>query len=67
MLTVKEIKELAGHRAVPPWIVKLVNDACKVAVEHEHERIIKFNKTEIDKCNSYIKELEDKLARSKVT
>jgi hypothetical protein len=38
MLTVKEIKELAGHRAVPPWIVKLVNDACKVAVSRALEK-----------------------------
>ena len=58
MLTVKEIKELAGHRPVPPWIVKLVNDACRIAVERERERIIEFNKSEIDKCNAYIKELE---------
>jgi hypothetical protein len=32
-MTHQEIKELAGHRAVSPWIMKLVNDA--VAKERE--------------------------------
>ena len=26
-MTSKEIEELAGHRQVPAWVVKLVNDA----------------------------------------
>lgn len=26
-MTHQEIKDLAGHRAVSPWIMKLVNDA----------------------------------------
>lgn len=32
-MTLKEIEELAGHRKVSPWIVKLVGDA--VAKERE--------------------------------
>jgi len=32
-MTHQEIKKLAGHRAVSPWIMKLVNDA--VAKERE--------------------------------
>lgn len=32
-MTHQEIKELAGHRAVSPWIMKLVSDA--VAIERE--------------------------------
>ena len=32
-MTHQEIKELAGHRAVSPWVMKLVNDA--VAKERE--------------------------------
>lgn len=32
-MTSKEIEELAGHRQVPAWVVKLVNDA--VAIERE--------------------------------
>jgi len=32
-MTQDEIKELAGHRAVSPWIMKLVSDA--VALERE--------------------------------
>ena len=27
VMTHQEIKELAGHRAVSPWVMKLVNDA----------------------------------------
>jgi len=37
-MTHQEIKELAGHRAVSPWIMKLVNDA--VAKEREACAII---------------------------
>lgn len=32
-MTNKEIEELAGHRQVPAWVVKLVADA--VAIERE--------------------------------
>ena len=32
-MTLKEIEELAGHRQVPAWVVKLVSDA--VAAERE--------------------------------
>ena len=32
-MTSKEIEELAGHRQVPAWVVKLVADA--VAIERE--------------------------------
>lgn len=35
-MTHQEIKELAGHRAVSPWVMKLVNDA----VSKEREEII---------------------------
>ena len=32
-MTSKEIEELAGHRQVSAWVVKLVNDA--IAIERE--------------------------------
>lgn len=32
-MTSKEIEELAGHRQVPAWVVKLVSDA--IAIERE--------------------------------
>lgn len=32
-MTSKEIEELAGHRQVPAWVIKLVNDA--IAIERE--------------------------------
>lgn len=32
-MTHQEIKALAGHRAIPPWIMKLVSDA--IAIERE--------------------------------
>ena len=35
----------------------------KLVAEKERERIISVNASEIERCNSYIKELEDKLAR----
>lgn len=35
-MTHQEIKELAGHRAVPPWIMKLVGDA----IQRERDEII---------------------------
>ena len=35
-MTHQEIKELAGHRAVPPWIMKLVSDA----IQRERDEIV---------------------------
>ena len=35
----------------------------KLVAEKERERIISVNASEIERCNLYIKELEDKLAR----
>lgn len=35
-MTHQEIKELAGHRAVPPWIMKLVGDA----IQRERDEIV---------------------------
>ena len=32
-MTHQEIKKLAGHRAVSPWIMKLVNDAVEIERE----------------------------------
>lgn len=32
-MTSKEIEELAGHRPVSAWVIKLVNDA--IAIERE--------------------------------
>ena len=37
-MTHQEIKELAGHRAVSPWVMKLVNDA----VMKEREACAKY-------------------------
>ena len=33
-MTSKEIEELAGHRPVSAWVIKLVNDA--IAIEREN-------------------------------
>ena len=35
-MNVHQIKELAGHREVSPWVIKLVQEA----VEIERERIL---------------------------
>jgi hypothetical protein len=44
-MTHQEIKELAGHRAVSPWIMKLVCDA----VAKEREACAKVCEAEISK------------------
>lgn len=38
-MTSKEIEELAGHRRVPAWVVKLVGDAIAAEREAGQERI----------------------------
>lgn len=40
-MTLKEIQELAGHREVSPWVVKLVGDA----VAKEREVLARFSQT----------------------
>lgn len=37
-MTHQEIKELAGHREIPPWVIKLVGDA----VQREREACAKL-------------------------
>ena len=36
-MTHQEVKALAGHRAIPPWIMKLVSDAIAIEVARERE------------------------------
>jgi len=58
-MTLKEIEELAGHRNVSPWIVKLVGDA----VAKEREACAKvcdyyagpFNAHRIEECADAIR------------
>lgn len=45
-MTSQEIKELAGHREVPPWVMKLVADA--VAMEREACAEICENFSDVD-------------------
>ena len=40
-MTLQEIQELAGHREVSPWVVKLVGDA----VAKERESLARFSQT----------------------
>jgi hypothetical protein len=50
-MTSKEIEELAGHRPVPAWVVKLVGDA--VAAEREAcARVAESYEPECDTCPS---------------
>ena len=37
-MTLQEIQDLAGHRDVPPWVVKLVGDA----IDKEREACAKI-------------------------
>ena len=32
-MTIDQIKELAGHRTVPPWVMKLVQEAVEIERE----------------------------------
>lgn len=41
-MTHQEVKALAGHRAVPPWIMKLVSDAIAIEVAREREACAKL-------------------------
>ena len=43
--------------------LKMFVTFAKLVATKERERIISVNASEIERCNSYIKELEDKLAR----
>ena len=36
-MTHQEVKALAGHRAIPPWIMKLVSDAIAIEVARERK------------------------------
>ncbi len=40
-MTHQEVKALAGHRAIPPWIMKLVSDAIAIEVAREREECAK--------------------------
>ena len=53
-MTLQEIQDLAGHRDVPPWVVKLVGDA--VAKEREACALIAdqiYNNTSIHVLEKY--------------
>jgi hypothetical protein len=39
-MTHQEVKALAGHMAVPPWIMKLVSDAIAIEVAREREALL---------------------------
>jgi hypothetical protein len=43
-MTYQEIEELAGHRQVPAWVVKLVSDAVAIEREACQERINSLHK-----------------------
>jgi hypothetical protein len=45
-MTLKEIEELAGHRQVSPWVVKLVGDA----VAKEREECANIVEENANKC-----------------
>jgi len=63
-MTHQEIKELAGHRAVSPWVMKLVGDAvakereaCAVICETYWNRPNNGMSTEEEVCGSVTAEL----------
>lgn len=45
-MSLDEIQELAGHRAVPAWVIKLVQDCIAKEVENKvEEGLTKMKKT----------------------
>ena len=55
-MTYDEIKELAGHREVAPWIVKLVQDCIAKEVENKVEEGLDEDEEDVV---HYIEILED--------
>jgi len=56
-MTHQEIKELAGHRAVSPWVMKLVNDA--LAKEREKSLKLWMLLDDIDTADDIAKSDDD--------
>ena len=52
-MTSKEIEDLAGHRQVPAWVVKLVGDA--IAAEREACAKLMDNMDKKDNLSNYYK------------
>ena len=62
-MTLQEIEELAGHRNVSPWIVKLVGDAVAKEREREwvgliQEEIDEIIENAIDKVDALIQTMD---------
>lgn len=55
-MTLDEIKELAGHRAVPAWVVKLVQDCIAKEIENISEETLDEDEEDVV---HYIEILED--------
>ena len=55
-MTYDEIKELAGHRAVPAWVVKLVQDCIAKEIENISEETLDEDEEDVV---HYIEILED--------
>lgn len=53
----KEIEELAGHRPVSAWVIKLVNDA--IAIEREACAKVCDKKMENHGWDTYIDDIAD--------
>ena len=55
-MSLDEIKELAGHRAVPTWVVKLVQDCIAKEIENISEETLDEDEEDVVHC---IEILED--------
>jgi len=54
-MTLQEIQDLAGHRDVPPWVVKLVGDA----VDEEREACAKICDDELKQWGIFVSDVGD--------
>lgn len=55
-MTLDEIQELAGHRAVPAWVIKLVQDCIAKEIENISEETLDEDEEDVV---HYIEILED--------
>ena len=52
-MTLQEIQDLAGHRDVPPWVVKLVGDAVAKEREKSEHLLWLFQEWKEDHLSQY--------------
>ena len=55
-MNLRQIQDIAGHRNVPPWVIKLVQDCIEHDRMHENQDLTLAYMTGFEKGKDYIKE-----------